>query len=145
MKHLWALAVISLLFLAACGGANSANSSSSNNSDKPAGPDWSTPQGAMKELQAAFASGESARLLACFSKGAREDMKRKIDRDVGPVVAAGGSFKIDYSEADLKQEGEKYTITVKLTVVAKSGGTSGTEDEDFTLIKEDGLWKFDRN
>lgn len=145
MKHLWAVTVTALLLLAACGGANNATSGSSTTSDKPAGPDWSTPQGAMKELQAAFASGDSPRLLACFTKGAHEDMKRKIDRDVGPVVAAGGSFKIEYRETDLKQDGEKYTITVKLTVVPKLGGTSGTEDEDFTLIQEDGLWKFDRN
>lgn len=145
MKHLLAIAVIVPLFLAACGGANNSLPSSSSGSAKSAGPDWSSPQGALKELQAAFASGDSARLLACFSRGAREEMKRKIDRDVGPVVAAGGSFKIEYNEADLKQDGEKYTITVKLTVVAKLGGTSGTEDEDFTLVKEDGLWKFDRN
>lgn len=112
-----------------------------NAQNKPAGPDWSSPQGAMKELQAAFASGDSARLLACFSAGTQADMKRKIERDVVPVVAAGGSFRVEYNEADLKPVGDQYRITVKLTVIAEKGGTPGTEDEDFTLVKENGGWK----
>lgn len=138
------VAVIMTAFVTlGCGGPgrNESSSGGGNAQNKPAGPDWSSPQGVLKELQAAFASGDSARLLACFSAGTQADMKRKIERDVAPVVAAGGSFRIEYNEADLKPVGDQYRITVKLTVIAKKGGTPGTEDEDFTLVKENGGWK----
>jgi ABC-type phosphate transport system substrate-binding protein len=72
--------MLCVLALAACGGANNASSSSSSSSgsgdsDKPSGPDLSTPAGAMKAAADAFGSGDFAKLDPLWAKSVTQEKK----------------------------------------------------------------------
>lgn len=139
--------MLCLLALAACGGGNNASSSSSSSSssgdsDKPSGPDLSTPAGAVKAVAAAFASGDFAKFDPLWSKTMTQEKKDKMKKEYGEIMTAGGSFKVEYAEADIVIEGD--TAKVKSKLFIKPGKDEKTEEENETLdfVKEDGKWMY---
>lgn len=147
MKYIWAAVLVTVLFLSACGGANNASSSSSSSgssdSDKPSGPDLSTPAGAAKAVAEAFASGDFAKFDPLWAKSVTQEKKDKMKKDYTELTDAGGGFKFEFAEADMKTEGDdKASVKGKLMITPKKGEKAEEESETLRFVKEDGKWKY---
>jgi len=147
MKYLWAMMLVTVLFLAACGGGNNAtsssSSSSSSDSDKSSGPDLSTPAGAAKAVAEAFASGDFAKFDPLWAKTVTQEKKDKMKKDYAGLVDEGGSFKFEFADADVKTEGDdKASVKGKLFITPKKGEKTEEESETMRFVKEDGKWKY---
>lgn len=107
------------------------------------GPDMSTPQGALKELQAAFASMDPAKFEAIYTAEAWKEKDGKMKKEIEEMKADGMSMSITWTDADIKVEGDKATVTTKLKFKMKDGKEE-EESEKFPMVKVDGKWKFDK-
>ncbi|MEI2768389.1 MAG: hypothetical protein V9E86_07870 [Nitrosomonas sp.] len=84
MRYLWAVMLVTVLFVAACGGANNATSSSSSgggssDSDKPSGPDLTTPAGTAKAVAEAFGSGDFAKFDPLWAKSVTPGKEGQVE------------------------------------------------------------------
>lgn len=103
------------------------------------GPDLSTPQGAMKELQAAFASMDTAKLAALYTAEAWNKHQKEFEQ----MKADGVGVTITFTDADITVEGEKAVAATKMKFKMKDGKEE-EESEKFRLVKVDGKWKFEK-
>lgn len=139
--------MLCLLALAACGGGNNASSSSGSSSssgdgDKASGPDLSTPAGAAKAVAAAFASGDFAKFEPLWSKTVTQEKKDGMKKEYAGLVDAGGGFKFEFADADVKIEGDKASVPGKLFITPKKGEKTEEEKETMRFVKEDGKWMY---
>lgn len=136
-----ALLVSLTVFTAACGKSDSGGSSGGGGPAAPSGPDMSTPQGALKELQAAFASMDPAKFEPIYTAEAWKEKDGKMKREIEEMKTEGMSMSITWTDADIKVEGDKATVTTKLKFTMKDGKEK-EENEKFSMVKVDGKWKF---
>jgi len=145
MKYLWAVMLVTVLLLSACGGANNATSGSSSggSSDSSSGPDLSTPTGAAKAVAAAFGSGDFAKFDPLWAKSVTQEKKDKMKKEYAELADAGGGFKFEFADADVKTEGDdKASVKGKLFITPKKGEKAEEEGETLRFVKEDGKWKY---
>jgi hypothetical protein len=138
--------LVTVLFLSACGGANNASSNSSSgssDSDKPSGPDLTTPAGAAKAVADAFASGDFAKFDPLWAKSATQEKKDKMKKEYGEIIAAGGPFKVEFKDADIVIEGDKAKVKSKLFIKPGKDDKAEEENETLDFVKEDGKWKYE--
>ncbi|MEI2768390.1 MAG: hypothetical protein V9E86_07875 [Nitrosomonas sp.] len=66
-----------------------------------------------------------------------------MKKDYGELVDAGGSFKFEFADADVKTEGDdKASVKGKLFITPKKGEKTEEESETMRFVKEDGKWKY---
>jgi hypothetical protein len=140
-KSTLAAVVMSLaVFAGACGKSESSGSGgSSGGGSSSSGPDLSTPQGAMKALQEAFASMDLAKFEACHT--AEVWKEGKIQKEIDEMKKEGMSISITYTDADIKVDGDKAVVATRMKFKTKDGKEED-EGEKFHLVKADGKWKF---
>ena len=105
------------------------------------GPDLSTPQGALKELQAAFASMDPAKFEAIYTAEAWKEKDGKMKKEIEETKADGMSISISWTDSEIKVEGDKAEVKAKMKFKTKDGKEE-EEGETFRMVKVDGKWKF---
>ena len=65
-----------------------------------------------------------------------------MKKDYKDVYDAGGSFKVEFADADVTIEGEKASVKSKLMITPKKGEKAEEEKETLRFVKEDGKWMY---
>ncbi len=120
------------------GGAGSTGGTSGGGG-APSGPDLSTPQGALKALQEAFASMDPAKFEACYT--AEVWKEGKMQKEIDEMKKDGMSISISWTDADITVEGDKAVVATKMKFKTKDGKEE-EESEKFRMVKADGKWRF---
>lgn len=128
------------LWATACGGGN--NASSSGGGGGSSGPDLTTPAGAAKAVAEAFGSGDFAKFDPLWSKTITQEKKDKMKKDYKEIYDAGGNFKCEFNESDIKVEGDKAEVKSKLMITPKKDAKAEEEKETLRFVKEDGKWMY---
>ncbi|KAA0208788.1 hypothetical protein EDM80_15285 [bacterium] len=134
--------MLATFWATACGGGNNAANAAGSASSSSSGPDLSTPAAAAKAVAEAFASGDFAKFDPIWSKTITQEKKDRMKKDYREVCDAGGNFKCEFNEADIKIEGDKAEVKSKLLITPKKDAKAEEEKETLRFVKEDGKWMY---
>lgn len=96
------------------------------------GPDFSTPEGAVKAYHKAMEAEDGEALKKCLIKAERESAKKSEDKDKPEKKDDGGSWEVGAASVD----GDKAKVPVTYTDKAGKKDTL-----NYVCLKEDGEWK----
>ncbi|MEK7469939.1 MAG: hypothetical protein AAB074_21435 [Planctomycetota bacterium] len=138
-----ALVMALTVFAGGCGkddsGGTGNTGGTSGGGGGSSGPDMSTPQGAMKALQEAFASMDPAKFEACYTVEAWKE--GKMQKEIDEMKKDGMTITISFNEADIKVDGDKAEVATRMKFKMKDGKEED-EGEKFRMVKVDGKWRF---
>ncbi len=96
------------------------------------GPDFSTPEGAVKAYHKAMEAQDEEALKLCLIKAERESAKKSEDKDKSETKDDGGSWEVGAATVD----GDKAKVPVTYT---DKDGKKNTLN--YVCMKEEGEWK----